>query len=63
MRFTWNSNNPKRCTSIKTSFDIDANGIVQTSANDKGIGKEQQVKIKASGGLSDIDIKTMIDET
>ncbi|MFP3040004.1 MAG: hypothetical protein ACKERF_00490 [Candidatus Hodgkinia cicadicola] len=37
--------------------------MVQTSANDKGIGKEQQVKIKASEGLSDIDIKTMIDET
>ncbi|MGP1922058.1 MAG: molecular chaperone DnaK, partial [Candidatus Hodgkinia cicadicola] len=47
---------------IEVTFDIDANGIVQVSAKDKGTGKEHQVKIKASSGLSDVDIKTMIDE-
>ncbi|MGP1921860.1 MAG: molecular chaperone DnaK, partial [Candidatus Hodgkinia cicadicola] len=47
---------------IEVTFDIDANGIVQVSAKDKGTGKEQQVKIKASGGLSDVDVKAMIDE-
>ncbi len=47
---------------IEVTFDIDANGIVQVSAKDKGTGKEQQVKIKASGGLTDADINAMINE-
>jgi molecular chaperone DnaK len=42
------------------TFDIDANGIVNVSAKDKGTGKEQQIRIQASGGLSDSDIDEMI---
>jgi len=42
------------------TFDIDANGIVNVSAKDKGTGKEQQIKIQASGGLSDADIEKMV---
>jgi len=45
---------------IEVSFDIDANGIVNVSAKDKGTGKEQQIKIQASGGLSDSDIDQMV---
>jgi molecular chaperone DnaK len=45
---------------IEVSFDIDANGIVNVSAKDKGTGKEQQIKIQASGGLSDSDIDKMV---
>ena len=41
---------------------IDANGIVNVSAKDKGTGKEQQIQIQASGGLSDTDIEKMVDE-
>ena len=44
------------------TFDIDANGIVQVSAKDKGTGKEQQIRIQASGGLSDADIEKMVKE-
>jgi molecular chaperone DnaK len=42
------------------TFDIDANGIVNVSAKDKGTGKEQQIRIQASGGLSDADIDQMV---
>ena len=45
---------------IEVTFDIDANGIVQVSAKDKGTGKEQQIRIQASGGLSDADIDKMV---
>ena len=45
---------------IEVTFDIDANGIVNVSAKDKGTGKEQQIRIQASGGLSDDDIDQMI---
>src|SRR5204863_9310764 len=42
------------------TFDIDANGIVNVSAKDKGTGKEQQIRIQASGGLSEADIEKMV---
>jgi molecular chaperone DnaK len=45
---------------VEVTFDIDANGIVNVSAKDKGTGKEQQIRIQASGGLSDDDIEQMI---
>jgi molecular chaperone DnaK len=45
---------------IEVTFDIDANGIVQVSAKDKGTGKEQQIRIQASGGLSDAEINKMV---
>ena len=45
---------------IEVTFDIDANGIVNVSAKDKGTGKEQQITIQASGGLSDEDIEKMV---
>jgi len=45
---------------IEVTFDIDANGIVNVSARDKGTGKEQQIRIQASGGLSDNDIEKMV---
>jgi molecular chaperone DnaK len=47
---------------IEVTFDIDANGIVNVSAKDKGTGKEQQIRIQASGGLSDNDIEKMVSE-
>ncbi|MBN1324702.1 MAG: molecular chaperone DnaK [Alphaproteobacteria bacterium] len=47
---------------IEVSFDIDANGIVHVSAKDKGTGKEQMISIKSDGGLSEEDIKKMVDE-
>ncbi|PIM95558.1 Heat shock protein 70 [Candidatus Hodgkinia cicadicola] len=47
---------------IEVTFDIDVNGIVQVSAKDKATGKEQQIKIKASGGLTDDEIKKMIND-
>lgn len=53
---------PRGVPQIEVTFDIDANGIVQVSAKDKGTGKEQQVRIQASGGLSDADIDSMIKE-
>ena len=47
---------------IEVTFDIDANGIVNVSAKDKGTGKEQQIRIQASGGLSDSDIDQMVQD-
>ena len=47
---------------IEVTFDIDANGIVHVTAKDKGTGKEQQIKIQASGGLSDADIDQMVQD-
>ncbi len=51
---------PKRYPQIEVTFDIDANGIVKVSAKDKATGKEHQIQIKASGGLSDEDIEKMV---
>lgn len=51
---------PRGMPQIEVTFDIDANGIVQVSAKDKGTGKEQQIRIQASGGLSDADIEKMV---
>jgi molecular chaperone DnaK len=45
---------------IEVTFDIDANGIVNVHAKDKGTGKEQQIRIQASGGLSEADIQKMV---
>ena len=53
---------PRGIPQIEVTFDIDANGIVNVSAKDKGTGKEQQIQIQASGGLSDNDIEKMVDE-
>merc|ERR1711998_696577 len=50
---------PRGTPQIEVTFDIDANGIVNVSAKDKSTGKEQQIKIQASGGLSDEDIEKM----
>jgi molecular chaperone DnaK len=47
---------------IEVTFDIDANGIVNVSAKDKGTGKEQQIRIQASGGLDQADIDRMVKE-
>ncbi|NQV99037.1 MAG: molecular chaperone DnaK [Rhodospirillales bacterium] len=47
---------------IEVTFDIDANGLVNVSAKDKATGKEQQIRIQASGGLSDDDIDRMVNE-
>ncbi|MDC0363839.1 Hsp70 family protein, partial [Candidatus Pelagibacter sp.] len=47
---------------IEVTFDIDANGIVNVSAKDKGTGKEQKIQIQASGGLSDEEIEKMVKE-
>ncbi len=51
---------PRGLPQIEVTFDIDANGIVSVSAKDKATGKEQQIKIQASGGLSEDDIKQMV---
>ena len=48
---------PRGVPQVEVTFDIDANGIVNVSAKDKGTGKEQQIRIQASGGLSDADIE------
>ncbi|MGJ8569181.1 MAG: molecular chaperone DnaK [Hoeflea sp.] len=53
---------PRGVPQIEVTFDIDANGIVNVSAKDKGTGKEHQIRIQASGGLSDADIEAMIKE-
>lgn len=53
---------PRGVPQIEVTFDIDANGIVSVSANDKGTGKEQRVTIRSSGGLSDDEIKRMVRE-
>ena len=51
---------PRGVPQIEVTFDIDANGIVNVQAKDKGTGKEQQIRIQASGGLSDGDIERMV---
>ncbi len=51
---------PRGVPQIEVTFDIDANGIVNVHAKDKGTGKEQQIKIQASGGLNDSDIEQMV---
>ena len=51
---------PRGVPQIEVTFDIDANGIVNVSAKDKATGKEQQIRIQASGGLSDTDIEKMV---
>ena len=53
---------PRGVPQVEVTFDIDANGIVNVSAKDKATGKEQQVRIQASGGLSDADIERMVRE-
>jgi molecular chaperone DnaK len=53
---------PRGVPQIEVTFDIDANGIVNVSARDKGTGKEQQIRIQASGGLTDADIERMVQE-
>ena len=53
---------PRGMPQIEVSFDIDANGIVHVSARDKGTGKEQAISIKSDGGLSEDEIKRMVDE-
>ncbi|MEP9366423.1 molecular chaperone DnaK [Xanthobacter sp. VNH20] len=51
---------PRGVPQVEVTFDIDANGIVQVSAKDKGTGKEQQIRIQASGGLNESDIEKMV---
>ncbi len=53
---------PRGVPQVEVTFDIDANGIVSVTAKDKGTGKEQQIRIQASGGLSDADIQRMVKE-
>jgi molecular chaperone DnaK len=53
---------PRGVPQVEVTFDIDANGILQVSAKDKGTGKQQSIRIEASSGLSDADIKRMRDE-
>ena len=53
---------PRGVPQIEVTFDIDANGIVSVTAKDKATSKEQQIRIQASGGLSDADIQKMVEE-
>jgi len=53
---------PRGVPQIEVTFDIDANGIVNVSAKDKGTGKEQKIQIQASGGLTDEEIQNMVKE-
>src|SRR5476649_2852488 len=53
---------PRGVPQIEVTFDIDANGIVSVTAKDKATAKEQQIRIQASGGLSDADIQRMVKE-
>ena len=53
---------PRGVPQIEVTFDIDANGIVSVSAKDKATGKEQQIRIQASGGLSEAEIERMVKE-
>ncbi|MDA8575030.1 molecular chaperone DnaK [Alphaproteobacteria bacterium] len=53
---------PRGMPQVEVAFDIDANGIVNVSAKDKATGKEQQIRIQASGGLSDDDIERMVQD-
>jgi len=51
---------PRGAPQIEVTFDIDANGIVKVSARDKGTGREQQIQLKSSGGLSEAEIQNMV---
>src|SRR5581483_7502829 len=51
---------PRGVPQVEVTFDIDANGIVSVTAKDKATGKEQQIRIQASGGLSEADIQKMV---
>lgn len=53
---------PRGVPQVEVTFDIDANGIVKVTAKDRGTGKEQEIRIQASGGLSEADIERMIKE-
>jgi len=53
---------PRGVPQVEVTFDIDANGLVNVSAKDKGTGKEQQIRIQASGGLSEADIDQMVQD-
>jgi len=53
---------PRGIPQIEVTFDVDANGILNVSAKDKGTGKEQKIRIEASSGLSDDEIKRMREE-
>ncbi len=53
---------PRGVPQIEVAFDVDADGTVQVSALDKGTGREQQIKIKSSGGLTDAEIQTMMED-
>jgi len=53
---------PRGVPQIEVTFDIDANGIVSVQAKDKATGKEQQIRIQASGGLGEADIERMVKE-
>jgi len=53
---------PRGVPQIEVTFDIDANGIVNVAATDKATGKEQSIRIQASGGLTDADINRMVKE-
>jgi len=53
---------PRGVPQVEVTFDIDANGIVSVTAKDKATNKEQQIRIQASGGLSDSDIDKMVQE-
>ncbi len=53
---------PRGLPQIEVTFDIDANGIVEVAAKDKGTGKEQKITIQASGGLSDDEVEAMVKE-
>ncbi len=53
---------PRGVPQVEVTFDIDANGIVSVQAKDKATGKEQQIRIQASGGLNDADIERMVKE-
>jgi len=53
---------PRGLPQIEVTFDIDANGILHVAARDKATGKEQKIKIEASGGLSDSEIKRMVSD-
>src|SRR3989339_568572 len=53
---------PRGIPQIEVTFDIDANGIVHVSAKDMATGKEQSIKIEVSSGLSEVEIKRMVDD-
>ncbi|MCK7536004.1 MAG: Hsp70 family protein [Marinilabiliales bacterium] len=53
---------PRGIPQIEVTFDIDANGILHVSAKDKGTGREQRIRIEASSGLSDDEIRRMREE-